>query len=103
MAKFLLRRLANYLILIAVATSAAYMLASVSLKPRANFEGSNPPPPPAAGDARLPQLNLNDKTPVLTSYKIWVSDLAHGSFGKTWEGESVNAEMGLRISVSLRL
>src|SRR5436190_1492428 len=91
MAKFLLRRLANYVILVAVATSAAYMLASVSLKPRANFEGRNPPPPPAAVDARLTQLNLNDKTPVLERYKNWVSDLAHGDFGKTWVGESVNA------------
>jgi peptide/nickel transport system permease protein len=90
MAKFLLRRLANYVILIAVATSGAYMLASISLKPRANFEGRNPPPPEKVVDARLTELNLNDKTPVLERYK-------------TWEGDSVNAEMGRRIGVSLRL
>jgi peptide/nickel transport system permease protein len=103
MAKFLARRMANYVILVAVATSAAYMLASVSLKPRANFEGRNPPPPPAAVDARLTELNINDKTPVLERYKNWVSGLAHGDFGKTWQGDSVNAEMGRRIGVSLRL
>jgi peptide/nickel transport system permease protein len=103
MARFLARRAANYVILVAVATSAAYMLASVSLKPRANFEGRNPPPPPAAVDARLTELNINDKTPVLERYKKWVSGIAHGDFGKTWQGDSVNAEMGRRIGVSLRL
>ena len=103
MAKFLARRMANYVILVAVATSAAYMLASVSLKPRANLEGRNPPPPPAAVDARLTELNINDKTPVLERYKNWVSGLAHGDFGKTWQGDSVNAEMSRRIGVSLRL
>jgi peptide/nickel transport system permease protein len=103
MAKFLLRRLANYVILVAVATTGAYALASVSLKPRANFEGRNPPPPEQVVDQQLTELNLNDKTPVLTRYKRWVSGLAHGSFGKTWDGTSVNAELGRRIGVSLRL
>ena len=103
MAKFLLRRLANYVILVAVATSAAYMLAAISLKPRANFEGRNPPPPPAVVDQRLDELNLNDKTPVLERYKTWASGVIRGDFGKTWEGDSVNAEMGRRIAVSLRL
>jgi peptide/nickel transport system permease protein len=103
MAKFLLRRLANYVILIAVATSAAYGLACISLKPRANFEARNPPPPVKVVDERLTELNLNDKTPILTRYKTWVSGLAHGNFGKTWEGTPINAELGRRIGVSLRL
>jgi peptide/nickel transport system permease protein len=103
MARFLARRMANYVILVAVATSAAYMLASVSLKPRANFEGRNPPPPEAVVDARLTELNINDKTPVLERYTNWVSGIVHGDFGKTVEGDSVNAEMGRRIGVSLRL
>ena len=103
MAKFLLRRTANYVILVAVATSAAFMLASVSLKPRANFEGRNPPPPEAVVDARLTELNMNDKTPVLTRYKNWVSGVVHGDFGKTIDGNSVNAELARRVGVSLRL
>jgi len=103
MAKFLLRRTANYVILVAVATSAAFMLASVSLKPRANFEGRNPPPPEAVVDARLTELNMNDKTPVLTRYKNWVSGILHGDFGKTIDGNSVNAELARRVGVSLRL
>jgi peptide/nickel transport system permease protein len=86
-----------------VATTGAYALASVSLKPRANFEGRNPPPPEKVVDQQLDDLNLNDKTPVLTRYKTWVSGLAHGNFGKTWDGTSVNAELARRIGVSLRL
>src|SRR3954447_988440 len=103
MAKFLLRRLANYVILVAVATSGAFILAGVALKPRANFEGRNPPPSEAVVDQRLTELNLNDKTPVLKRYWIWAKGVVHGDFGKTWEGDSVNAEMGRRIGVSLRL
>src|SRR5918911_188987 len=103
MAKFLLRRLANYLILVAVATSGAFILAGVALKPRANFEGRNPPPPPAVVDQRLNELNLNDKTPVLKRYWRWVKGLSHGDFGKTWDGTSVNSEIARRVGVSLRL
>src|ERR1700750_2885403 len=103
MAKFLLRRLANYVLLVAVSRSCPYILAAVSLHPRANFEGRNPPPPEAAVDARLTELNLNDKTPVLQRYKTWASGVLHGDFGKTWDGESVNAEMARGIGVSLRL
>jgi peptide/nickel transport system permease protein len=103
MGKFLLRRLANYVILIVIATSGAYALASVSLKPRSNFEGRNPPPPERVVDQQLDELNLNDKTPVLTRYTTWVKGLARGDFGKTWDGNSVNTELARRIGVTLRL
>src|SRR3954452_4786403 len=101
MAKFLLRRTANYVILVTVATSGAFILASISLHPRANFEGRNPPPPDAVVDARLTELNLKDKTPVLERYKTSVTGVIHGEFGKTWEGDSVNAETGRGIGVNL--
>jgi peptide/nickel transport system permease protein len=101
--KFLLRRLLNSLILVALATSLAYILAGVSLNPRARFEGRNPPPPPAVVESRLNALNVNDRTPILKRYATWVGGLAHGDFGRTFDGQSVNAEMGRRIFVSLRL
>jgi peptide/nickel transport system permease protein len=40
---------------------------------------------------------------VLQRYKTWAKGVLHGDFGKTWEGDSVNAEMSRRIGVSLRL
>jgi ABC-type dipeptide/oligopeptide/nickel transport systems, permease components len=101
--KFLLRRLLNSVILVALATSMAYILAGVTLHPRANYEGRNPPPPPKVVDDKLYAANINDKTPVLERYGHWVSGLTHGDFGQTWENDSVNDEMGRRIGVSLRL
>src|SRR5687768_3462085 len=100
MLKFLLRRLANWIVLVSVASSLAYVLAATTLHPRANFEGRNPPPPPEVVDRNLTELNLNDKTPVLDRYVRWVKGLAHGDFGRTWDGDSVRAEMGRRIGVS---
>lgn len=103
MAKFLLRRLANSLVLVVLATSLAYLLAAAALDPRGNFAGRNPRPPERVVDAQLSQLNLNDKTPLLTRYKRWAGDIIKGDFGKTWDSNSVNKEMTRRIGVSLRL
>jgi peptide/nickel transport system permease protein len=103
MLRFLSRRLANSLALVGIATSLAFLLAAISLSPRSNFEGRTPPPPPQVVDRQLDELNLNDKTPLLERYTRWAGDVLHGDFGRTWDGISVNAEMGRRIGVSLRL
>ena len=98
MTKFLLRRLVNWAILVILATSAAYILAGLTLNPRGNYESRNPRPPERVIDA-----NLNDKTPILTRYWRWAKGVVHGDFGQTWDHDSVNAEMGRRILVSTRL
>ncbi len=103
MAGFLARRLLNYLVLIVVATSLAYMLAASALDPRSNYEGRNPPIPPAVVDARLTDLNLNDRTPLFERYLTWAGGLARGDFGKTVAGGSVGDDLGRRIGVTLRL
>jgi peptide/nickel transport system permease protein len=101
--KFLLRRLAYFLVLVVVATALTYLLAGKALNPRSNFEGRNPPPPPAVVDAQLDELNLNDKTPILQRFGRWTNGMMHGDLGETVDGGSVNAEMGRRMGVSLRL
>ena len=103
MAKFLLRRLLNYVLLVAVATSLAYLLAASALHPRVNYEGRAPRPSEAVIDAKLDALNLNDKTPLWERYGTWATGVLHGDFGKTWLGESVNAEIARRFGVTLRL
>jgi peptide/nickel transport system permease protein len=103
MAKFLLRRFANYLLLIVLATSLGYVVAATSLNPRANFEGRNPAPPKASVDAKLSSLNLNDETPVLTRFERWAVPALHGDFGKTIAGQPVSSEMWRRMGVTLRL
>ncbi|HEX4814637.1 MAG TPA: ABC transporter permease [Nonomuraea sp.] len=103
MGKYLLRRLAINVILVAIAASLAYMLAATTMNPRGTYEGRQPPVPEAVIDATLDAYNLNDKTPVLQRYATWASGVVTGDFGKTWNGGSVNEEMSRRVFVSLRL
>src|SRR3954469_15956676 len=103
MTGFLLRRLLYLVCLVIVSTSAAYILAATQLDPRARYEGRNPPPPVAVVDATLDALNMNDKVPVLTRFGHWAGDLLRGDLGRTIDAQSVNAELGRRMWVSLRL
>ncbi|MET8336114.1 ABC transporter permease [Streptosporangium canum] len=103
MGAYMLKRLISNLLLVAIAASMAYFLAATSLNPRAKYEGRQPPVAEAVVDATLDDYNLNDKTPVFERYVTWVSGVVTGDLGKTWDGKSVNEEMGRRIGVSLRL
>ena len=103
MTGFLLRRAANWLVLVVLATSLAYVLAATALNPRSNYENRRPAPPPAVVDAQLTQRNLTDQTPLTERYVTWAKGIVQGDFGKTWDGEPVGDEIGRRILVSLRL
>ena len=103
MAGFVLQRLAGRGVLVLLAGSLAYLLAAAALDPRAAFEGRVPRPPDAVIDARLNALNLNDRTPLGERYRVWAWGVLHGDFGRTQEGEPVNAELWRRLGVSLRL
>lgn len=101
--RFLLRRLLNYAVLVVVATTIGYLVASASLNPRANFAGRNPPPPAAVVDAQLTSVGVNDKDPVLVRYGHWIGGVVQGDFGKTVTGGDIDTELGERALVSLRL
>lgn len=103
MTGFLLRRLIGYAVLFVVAASLSYALAAVALDPRANFAGRNPPPPPHVVEAQLTAYNLNDATPLPERFLRWAGGVVRGDFGRSWEGESINAELARRAGVSLRL
>ncbi|MGI8665873.1 MAG: ABC transporter permease [Jatrophihabitans sp.] len=104
MLKFIARRFVNYLILVFIATSLAYILGSLTLDPRARYEGRNPPIPAATIHTELPECNADPTTPVLTRYEHWLKGVVHGDFGKQIVGEdTVASEMKRRIGVSLRL
>jgi peptide/nickel transport system permease protein len=104
MLKFIARRFVNYLILVFIATSLAYILGSLTLDPRARYEGRNPPIPAATIHAELQERNADPTTPVLTRYEHWLTGVLHGDFGKQIVGEdTVASEMKRRIGVSLRL
>jgi peptide/nickel transport system permease protein len=101
--RFLLRRLANYLVLILVATTLAYFVASIALNPRSRYEGRNPPPPQAVVEQQLSDYGVNDNDPLIERYVHWIGGVLHGDFGKTITGGSINDELGSRALVSLRL
>ncbi|MFI7637595.1 ABC transporter permease [Nonomuraea sp. NPDC049400] len=103
MAGFLARRLLNYVVLVVVAASLAYLLAATALDPRSNYADRTPKPPPAVVDAQLTALNLNDKTPLLQRYATWASGVLHGDFGKSVGGSPVNDDLKRRMGVTFRL
>jgi glutathione transport system permease protein len=103
MLKFLLRRFANYLVLVALATCFGYFLAASSLNPRSNYEGRNPRPSQESIESKLNELNLNDKTPVPERFTRWAGDFLRGDMGKTFDERPVWNEMKRRMGVSLRL
>jgi peptide/nickel transport system permease protein len=104
MLKFLARRFANYLILVFIATSLAYLLASVTFHPENRYLGRNPPIPASTIHQTLKDKNADPSTPVLVRYGHWVAGVTHGDFGKAITGEeSVTTQIKRKVGVSLRL
>ena len=60
MAGYIVKRFFNTLLLVFIAASAGYFLASIALSPRSNFELANPPIPPETIDIYLNAANVND-------------------------------------------
>lgn len=104
MLKFIARRFVNYLVLVFIATSLAYILGSLTLDPRARYEGRNPPVSESTIHATLKERNADPSTPVLIRYGRWLKGISHGDFGKVIVGdEQVSTEIKRRAGVSLRL
>jgi len=101
--KFLLRRLVNYVVLVSIAASAGYLLASNTMNPREKYENRNPPVKESSVDAILDEANQNDKTPVVSRFREWGGGVLSGDFGKDLEGDTIWPEMRRRMGVSLRL
>ncbi|SHG38003.1 ABC transporter permease [Streptoalloteichus hindustanus] len=101
MAGFLLRRLANYVVLCLVATFLAFTLASLTFDPLAKLNERNPPPPASTIEAKRRDLRLDE--PVPQRFVIWMSGVVRGDFGSTVTDQPISAELGRRVGVSLRL
>lgn len=104
MLKFLARRFVNYVILTFIATSLAYILASMAFHPEQRYLQQNPRPSQQVIDENLNEINANPKVPVLKRYKKWVTGVFHGNFGREFPGsDQVSTDIGRRAFVSLRL
>jgi peptide/nickel transport system permease protein len=101
MARFLIRRLLNYLVLCLVATFLAFALASLTFDPVGKLNARNPPPPRSALDAKRAELRLDQ--PIPERFVAWLGGAAHGDFGRTVVNTSISDELPRRVGVSLRL
>ena len=101
---YVLRRLANYVVLLFVAVSLTYFLAATQLNPRSLFLLRNPPLDPQSIESVLRARNLSENVPVFERYARWLSDVVlRWDWGMSPMGAHVNDEIGYRMWVSLRL
>ena len=101
MARFLVRRLFNYVALCLVATFLAFALAATTFDPIGKLQERNPPPPQSTIDAKRAELRLDE--PIPQRFVLWLGDAVQGDFGRTVVNTPVSDELPRRIGVSLRL
>jgi peptide/nickel transport system permease protein len=102
-ALYLVRRIINYLILTAVATSLAYVLASVGLNPAGPYLQRHPRPPLSSINLLLNNWGVNPKVPLIERTWIWFTNIFHGDFGMSVQNQPVAKLLSVRAGVSLEL
>ena len=104
MLPYLARRIANYAVLLFIATSLAYLLDSASLDPSALWNRQDPSLNWDAIHANLVKYNISHDLPVWDRYVTWLRNvLFHWDWGRTPKGELINTLIGTKIFVSVRL
>ena len=104
MLPYLARRIANYAVLLFIATSLAYLLASASLDPSALWNRQDPSLNWDAIHANLVKYNISHDLPVWDRYVTWLRNVVlHWDWGRTPKGELINTLIGTKILVSVRL
>ncbi len=104
MLKYLAKRIANYCVMLFVAISMTYFLASAFMDPRSNYMTRNPRPPMASINRALDNANINDQTPVITRYWRWLTGVVtRWDWGKAPDQSSVGDAIVARMGASLQL
>lgn len=104
MLRYVVRRLVNYAVLLFIAVSLAYLVASATLDPRNAFDRSNPNLNWAAVNASLTEYNINPDTSIWVRYERWLRMVfLHWNWGWTPRGEVINTLISTRVGVSVRL
>ena len=104
MLPYLARRIANYAVLLFIATSLAYVLASASLDPSTLWNRQDPSLNWDAIHANLVKYNISHDLPVWDRYVTWLHNVVlHWDWGRTPKGELINTLIGTKILVSVRL
>jgi peptide/nickel transport system permease protein len=100
---YLVRRILNYLLMTAVVSTLAYVLASLTLDPVHELESRHPRPPQYVIDDRLNLLGANPDVPLIQRAWTWFSNIFHGSLGMTVNNHPVTENLWNRAGVSLQL
>ena len=104
MLPYLARRIANYAVLLFIATSLAYLLASASLDSLGPVEPSGSFPQLGRHSRQPREYNISHDLPVWDRYVTWLRNvLFHWDWGRTPKGELINTLIGTKIFVSVRL
>ncbi|KFF30714.1 ABC transporter permease [Bifidobacterium bombi] len=104
MLKYIVKRCVNYVIMLFVATSMTYFLASAFMDPRSNYMERHPHPPIESINRSLTNANINDQTPILVRYWRWLKGIVlHWDWGLAPDQSSVRQAVGSRIGASVQL
>ncbi len=101
MARFLVRRLLNYVVLSVIATFLAYALASLTFAPLSTLQQRQPPPPASTIAAKIAELNLDE--PIPQRFLTWAGGVVRGDFGNTVVSAPIADQVLPRAGTSLRL
>lgn len=98
---YLLRRLAAGILVLLVLSFGMFILVALSGDPLATLR-ANPATSPATLKAAAAQLHLNQ--PLIERYWGWLDGLLlHGSFGSSYTGQPVGAQLAQRLAVTAKL
>ena len=104
MIKYIIKRIANYIVMLFVAITMTYFLASAFMDPRSNYMSRHPHPPIASINRALDNANINDQTPVVLRYWRWlVGVVTRWDWGKAPDQSNVGEAIMSRMGASLQL
>ncbi|TPF85570.1 ABC transporter permease [Bifidobacterium sp. UTCIF-37] len=104
MLKYIVKRIANYIVMLFVAVSMTYFLASAFMDPRSNYMSRHPHPPIASINRSLDNANINDQTPVILRYLRWLKNIVtRWDWGLSPDQSPVGPAIATRIGASLQL
>lgn len=104
MARYLIKKILGWVVMIFLAVNITYLLANFFLDPKALFIGRRPPVPADQIAATLKPLNLDQSVPLLERWWTWLTNiLLHWDWGCSPIGVAVTEEIGYRIWVSAQL
>ena len=104
MFKFIVKRLGRYIVMLFVAVSMTFFLASWFMHPRSNYESRTPRPPQQSIENSLNNANLNDKTNIFVRYWRWLTGvITRWDWGQSPSGQRINSIMAPRILASVEL